>query len=378
MSSTYLDYASTTPCDPRVCTSMQPYLEDIFGNDSSDHRYGYAATQAIQVAQKQVASLINAQHQDEIIFTSGATEAINMALKGIMLSSKFGKHIVTTKLEHRATLETCKFLNAFNIKTTYLPVNKNGQLNTNILHESLQQEPSLVSLSHVNNEVGIIYDVAKFAEIAKQNNSLIHIDAAQSIGKISVNVQELKCDLLSISGHKIYAPKGVGALYISRKIQPFMIPLLHGGGQQLGLRSGTLATAQIVALGKACEIAKQEMQKDFLHVQHLKTLLRNCLDKLSGVVVHAKQVATSPYILNMSFEGIDIDSLIASLPMLAMSKAAACSNLQGDTSHVLQAMGVDRQYLNNNLRISLGRFSTEKEVIAAAELLKQQVMRMRT
>ena len=374
----YLDYAATTPVDQRVIEKMQHCLgiNGIFANPASNtHQFGWQATQAVKDAREQVAQLINAEPQ-EIVFTSGATEADNLAIKGIAQFYRHkGNHIVTMLSEHKAVLDTCKFLEKQNFRITYLRPQTNGLLDLSTLAAALCKETILVSIMHVNNETGVIQDLAAIAELVKSKGIYLHTDAAQSIGKLPIDMQQIPIDLLSICGHKIYAPKGIGALYVRRKPRVRLAEQIHGGRHEGGMRSGTLATHQIVALGTALQIAQQEMNDEQQRLRQLNELLWQELQVLGTVIRNGEP--SIPNILSLTFPEVDSEALIASCPELAFSAGAACTSATITTSHVLQAMGLTPATANSTIRLSLGRFTTSAEIQTAAEQLITHVKRLR-
>lgn len=376
----YLDYMATTPVDPRVALVMQSCLmqNGNFGNPSSDsHKIGWAAHEAVELARAQVASLINAEPA-EIIFTSGATESINLALKGAAtFYARQGKHIITMQTEHKAVLDTCAFLETQGFEVTYLKPESTGLLSIQTLTEAIRPDTILASIMQVNNETGVIQDIEAIGKVLREKGVLFHVDAAQSIGKLSIDISKLPIDLMSLASHKIYGPKGVGALYIRSKPRVQLVPQMHGGGQEMGLRAGTLATHQIVGMGKAYEIAKQEMQANSEKILALKKRLWSGIHDLGGLHLHGA-LQTIPNCLNFSVDGVNGESLLVALHDLALSLGSACNSANPEPSHVLIAMGISREEANRSFRISIGKFTTEKEIDLAVTRLQEQINRLRT
>jgi cysteine desulfurase len=371
----YLDYNSTTPVDQRVLETMLPYFTEKFGNASSHtHQYGWTAKEAVKIAREHVAKLINCIEQ-EIIFTSGATEAINLAIKGVFeaYSSK-GNHIVTLKTEHKAVLDVCSSLEKKGAQITYLGVDETGNVNLQELEQSITERTILVCIMYANNETGLIHPVKEIARIVHDKNSVFMSDASQAVGKIPVDVQSAGIDILCLSAHKIYGPKGVGALYTRRKNPRVTLrPLIEGGGHEKGLRSGTLNVPGIVALGKACEIAGQEIKDDMGRIQGLRDSLQKELIKISGARVNGVGINMLPNTLNISFEDIKSERLIIKMRPLAVSTGSACTSANPEPSHVLKAMGLSDELALGSVRISLGKYSTKEEVVLASEIIKKAV-----
>ena len=393
----YLDYAATTPVDQRVAEKMMECMtnEGCFANPaSSSHHLGREARGKVEVARRQVAALINAK-PEEIIWTSGATESNNLALKGVAhYHTKVDpstkqvterKHIVTCRTEHKAVLDTCKHLEQEGYAVTYLTPECNGRICMQQFKDALRDDTILVSIMHVNNEIGVVQDIDAIAKICTALNIVFHVDAAQSAGKISIDVSRTPVDLMSFSGHKIYGPKGIGALYVRETQRVQVEPLIHGGGHETGLRSGTLATHQIVGMGEAFEIARKELAKDSNHITNLRNKLWNSICDLGGVQMNgseeiysadgkAQQVAG---ILNVSFEGIEGESLLFALSELAVSSGSACTSANAEPSYVLRALGRDDQAAQSSIRFSIGRFTTDADIERAKEVIQQQVKRIR-
>ncbi len=365
----YLDYMATTPTDPRVAKRMMVYLtpEGDFGNPASrTHIYGQKAAIAVEEARQQVAHLVNCQ-PDALIWTSGATEANNLAIKGAArFYHRQGRHIVTSQTEHKAVLDPCAQLAREGFEITYLPVKSSGLLDLDQLETALRHDTLLLSVMHANNETGVIQDIAAIGDIARRRGVLFHVDAAQSLGKIPVDLKNLPVDLMSFSAHKLYGPKGIGALYLRQKPRVRLIPLSHGGGQELGLRPGTLPVHQIVGMGEACEIAQHERHAESARLFLWRERLRESLQTLENVTINGDITHRLPGNLNVSFAGIDGQTLIESLADLAISSGSACTSGNLEPSHVLHAMGVNESLARSAIRFSLGRFTTEEELNYAA------------
>ena len=374
----YLDYSATTPVDPRVAQVMMTYLTDSFGNPASrSHSYGWEAEHAVEQARKHVADLVGADPR-EIIWTSGATESINLAIKG---SSKFnsgkGKHIVTVKTEHKATLDTCRELEREGYEVTYLDVMSNGLLDIKTLTNSLRTDTVIVSVMMVNNEIGVTQDIAAIGEICRSRGIIFHVDAAQATGKVKIDLQTLKVDLMSFSAHKTYGPKGVGALYVRRKPRVRLEAQMHGGGHERGLRSGTLATHQIAGMGEAFRIAEQEMQEENKRILALRERLWNGVKDIEAVYINGDIEHRVPHNLNVSFNYIEGESMIMSLKNLAVSSGSACTSASLEPSYVLRAIGRSDELAHSSIRFTIGRFTTEEEIDYAIELIKSKVDKLR-
>ena len=376
----YLDYMATTPVDPEVRDVMLPCLEKdgVFGNPASQsHHYGWEAAQLVKQARKQVAELVNADPR-EIIWTSGATESDNLAIKGVAYSyQRQGRHIVTMSTEHKAVLDTCAYLAANGFEVTYLDPEPNGLLDLKKLETAIRSDTILVSIMHVNNETGVIQDIAAIGELTRRQGVLLHVDAAQSVGKIPIDLNALEVDLMSFSGHKVYGPKGIGALYIRRTPGVRLEPLIHGGGHEKGMRSGTLATQQIVGIGKAFALAQAHFDRDKKRITDLRDRLWTALVKLEGVHLNGESAPRIVNCLNILFDGVQGESLLIGLRDLAISSGSACNSASPNPSHVLLTMGLTREQANNSLRISLGRFTTLEEINHVIAHISEQIKRLR-
>lgn len=372
METLYFDNNATTPIDKRVLDAMLPFLTENFANASSTHNFGMAAGEAIKKARVQVADLISAE-ENEIVFTSGATEAINMALKGVAENySAKGKHIVTVSTEHYAVLDTCRYLEGKGYEATYLPVQKDGLIDLNELKKSLRTDTVLVCVMYVNNETGVIQPIKEIASLTHEAGALFMTDATQAAGKIEIDVNTLGIDLLCISGHKIYGPKGVGALYLRQHINRVTLPAYtHGGGHEKGLRSGTLNVPGIVALGKACETSQQEMEQDAERISKLRNKLEKALLKISGSYVSGNQEKRIFNVSNICFPGVEANVIIGRMKNVAVSNGSACTSAIVEPSHVLTAMGLSDNDAFASIRFSLGRFNTEKEVETVVEIISK-------
>lgn len=368
----YLDYAATTPCDPRVAQVLINCLtmDGNFANPASrSHLYGWQAEAAIEKARKQVATLLNADTR-EVVWTSGATEANNLAIKGAILAqASKGKHIISSLAEHKAVLDCVHFLEQQGCDVTWLKPEKTGVISLAAVKDAIRSDTVLISLMHVNNETGAITDIAKIAELASERDILFHVDAAQSAGKLSLDSTLIKADMISVCAHKIYGPKGIGALYVRRKPGFILPPQIHGGGHERGMRSGTLPTHQIAAMGEAFEIAGNEMSQEFQKLASLKKLFLEQILDHNKVLINGDPQFSVPGIINLTFKGVDGQVLLSALPMLAVSSGSACNSATVSPSHVLTAMGVSELEALSALRFSFGRFTTEQDVLFAAENL---------
>ncbi len=376
----YLDYNATTPVDQRVLDAMLPYFSEKFGNAASKtHAFGWIAEEAVKQTREQLANMIHAE-PGELVFTSGATESINLAIKGVFESyhSK-GNHIVTVATEHKATLDTCKRLERHGASVTYLPVNKEGLIDLAELENAITDKTILVAVMYVNNETGVIQPIKKIAEIVHRKGSLFMSDATQACGKMKVDVQEDHIDLLCLSAHKFYGPKGAGALYVRRKDpRVTLTSLIDGGGHEKGLRSGTLNVPAIVGFGKACEIATVEMEADEKRISFLRDFLERELLELGNVFVNGSVNHRLYNVTNLSFEGVRADSLISELKDVAVSTGSACSSAIPEPSHVLKAMYVNDELAYSSLRFSLGKFTTEEEIQFAVKKVKEAIAKLRS
>ncbi|MBS0286185.1 MAG: IscS subfamily cysteine desulfurase [Proteobacteria bacterium] len=374
----YFDYAATTPIDERVIEKMVSCMKNDFGNPASrSHAYGWQAEELVEKARAEVASLINADEK-EIIWTSGATESDNLAIKGaVSFYQRKGKHIITSMIEHKAVLDTCRQLEREGYEVTYLSPDKQGLVSVEKVEAAIRQDTCLVSIMHANNEIGTIQDIIAIGKLTREKGIIFHVDAAQSVGKIPLDMQQNEIDLLSISSHKLYGPKGIGALYVRRKPRVRLNPQIHGGGHERGMRSGTLATHQIVGMGEACRIAQQEMAKEAIRIKALKDKLWQGLQNIEEVYLNGHPVQTLPGILNISINYIEGESLIMGLKDLALSSGSACTSASLEPSYVLRALGLNDELAHSSLRFSLGRFTTEIEVNQAIASVKQIVTRLR-
>lgn len=376
----YMDYHATTPCDPRVFEAMAPYFTEIFGNAASrNHEFGWRGEEAVENGRKQVADLIGASSK-EIVFTSGATESDNLAIKGVAdMYYERGDHIITVVTEHKAVLDTCKRLEKRGFKVTYLPVASDGLISPDDVRNAITDKTILVSIMTANNEIGVIQPIAEIGKVCKERGVLFHTDATQAIGKIPFNVNELNVDLASFSGHKIYGPKGVGGLYVRRKNPRVMlVPMMDGGGHERGMRSGTLNVTGIVGLGKACEIAKAEMQDENKRMFGLKEKLRKgIMDEIPDVYINGHPEQRLPGNLNVSFAYVEGESLLMGINDIAVSSGSACTSASLEPSYVLKALGVGEELAHSSIRFGLGRFNTEEEVDYTIGRVNEAVNRLR-
>lgn len=375
----YLDYQSTTPCDPRVLEVMLPYFTEEFGNPHSrSHAYGWRAEEAVEKARAQVARLINADSR-EVIFTSGATESNNLALKGVAHFYKAQKnHIITCVTEHKCVLDSCRHLEQEGFKITYLPVQANGIIDLNVLREALTEQTVLVSIMAVNNEIGVIQPLAEIGKLCREKGIFFHTDAAQAVGKIPIDVQAMNIDLLSLSGHKIYGPKGIGALYVRRKPRIRLLALITGGGQERGMRSGTLSPPLCVGIGEACSIAREEMASENIRLHALRNrFYKAILSELEEVYLNGDSEKRIPGNLNLSFAHVEGEGLMMGVKELAVSSGSACTSASLEPSYVLRALGVEAEMAHTSLRIGFGRFTTEEEVDEASQQIIKEVTRLR-
>lgn len=375
----YLDYQSTTPCDPRVLEVMLPYFTEEFGNPHSrSHAYGWRAEEAVEVARGHVAEIIQADPR-EIIFTSGATESNNLALKGVAHFYKAQKdQIVTCVTEHKCVLDSCRHLEQEGFKVVYLPVQPNGILDLNHLQEAITDRTAIVSIMAVNNEIGVIQPLAEIGKICRERGVFFHTDAAQAVGKIPLDVDAMNIDLLSLSSHKMYGPKGVGALYVRRKPRVRLMSLINGGAQERGMRSGTLSTPLCVGFGEACVIAQQEMSSEQTHVKHLRDrFYHTIMSELDDIYLNGDFERRIPGNLNLSFAYVEGEGLMMGVKDIAVSSGSACTSASLEPSYVLRALGVEEDMAHTSLRIGFGRFTTEAEVDLAAQKIIKEVNRLR-
>jgi cysteine desulfurase len=375
----YLDYAATTPVDPAVATEMAACLTESgdFGNASSTHVFGRRAAARVETARAQVAALIGAE-PDEITFTSGATESNNLAVLGVArANADRGRHIVTTRIEHKAVLDPCKRLEREGFTVTYLTPDRQGRIDPEIVRAALRPDTVLVSIMYVNNEIGVMQDVSAIGALCRDRGIAFHTDAAQAVGKIPVDVRNLPVDFMSFTAHKIYGPKGVGALYSRRASRPLLQPVSFGGGQERGLRPGTLATHQIVGLGVACEMAANLVGEEQPRLTALRERLWNGLEGLGGTHLNGAGAARIPGILNVSFEGVEGESLVTGLTDLAVSTGSACNSASAEPSYVLRALGRDTQLAQSSLRLTVGRYTKVTDVDFAIEAVKREVTHLR-
>ncbi|PRY07604.1 cysteine desulfurase IscS [Paraburkholderia sp. BL6665CI2N2] len=374
----YMDYSATTPIDPRVVDKMIPYLREQFGNPASrSHSYGWAAERAVEEARENVAALVNADPR-EIIWTSGATESDNLAIKGAahFYKSK-GKHIVTVKTEHKAVLDTCRELEREGFEVTYLDVKDDGLIDLEKFKAALRPDTILVSVMSVNNEIGVIQDIEAIGEITREKGIIFHVDAAQATGKIEIDLQKLKVDLMSFSAHKTYGPKGIGALYVRRKPRIRIEAQMHGGGHERGMRSGTLATHQIVGMGEAFRLAREEMATENERIRMLRDRLLRGLSQMEEVYVNGDMEKRVPHNLNISFNFVEGESLIMAVKDVAVSSGSACTSASLEPSYVLRALGRNDELAHSSIRFTVGRFTTEQDVDYVINLLKTKISKLR-
>lgn len=374
----YMDYSATTPVDPRVVDKMVPYLREQFGNPASrSHAYGWDAERAVEEAREQVAALVNADPR-EIIWTSGATESDNLAIKG---AANFyqgkGKHIVTVKTEHKAVLDTCRELERDGFEVTYLDVKENGLIDLDVFKAALRPDTILVSVMHVNNETGVIQDIETIGEICREKGIVFHVDAAQATGKVEIDLAKLKVDLMSFSAHKNYGPKGIGALYVRRKPRVRIEAQMNGGGHERGMRSGTLATHQIVGMGEAFRIAREEMATENERIRALRDKLLRGLSQIEETYVNGDMEHRIPHNLNISFNFVEGESLIMAIKDVAVSSGSACTSASLEPSYVLRALGRNDELAHSSIRFTVGRFTTEAEVDYVIDLLKRKIAKLR-
>ncbi len=376
----YLDYSATTPVDPRVAEKMMQYLtlDGIFGNPASrSHRFGWQAEEAVDEARNHIAELIGADPR-EIVFTSGATESNNLAIKGIAhFYRNQGKHIITCKTEHKAVLDPCRYLESDGFEVTYLDPQSNGLVTLDQIRDAMRDDTILVSLMHVNNEIGVIQDVAAIGELCRSRKIFFHVDAAQSAGKLPIDVEAMKIDLLSMSAHKIYGPKGIGALYVRRKPRVRLEAQMHGGGHERGMRSGTLPTHQIVGMGEAFRLAGLEMAEESARILALRDRLWNGLKSIEEVHINGDLEHRVPGNLNVSFAYVEGESLMMGLKDLAVSSGSACTSASLEPSYVLRALGMSDELAHSSIRFSIGRFTTAEEIDYTISLIQKEIGRLR-
>jgi len=374
----YLDYSATTPVDPRVVDAMIPWLRENFGNPASrSHSFGWTAEKAVDQAREQVAALVNGDPR-ELIWTSGATESINLALKGVARFYKDkGKHLVTVKTEHKATLDTMRELERDGFEVTYLDVDENGLVDFAKLEAALRPDTILVSVMYVNNEIGVIQDIAAIGELTRSRGIVFHVDAAQATGKIVIDLAQLKVDLMSFSAHKTYGPKGVGALFVRRKPRVRLEAQMHGGGHERGLRSGTLPTHQIVGMGEAFRLAREEMATDNERIRMLRDRLWAGISQTEQVFLNGDWERRVPHNLNASFNFVEGESMIMAMKDVAVSSGSACTSASLEPSYVLRALGRSDELAHSSIRFTVGRFTTPEEIDFTIDLVTRQVARLR-
>ena len=375
----YLDYSATTPVDPRVAEKMIPYLCEKFGNPASrSHAYGWEAEKAVEEARAEVARYINADPR-EIVWTSGATEADNLAIKGVAHFYKDkGKHLITVKTEHKAVLDSMRHLETEGFEVTYMDVEENGLLDLAKLEAAIRPDTTLVSVMAVNNEIGVIQDIAAIGEMCRRHGVLYHCDATQAVGKMDLDTEKLKIDLMSLSGHKVYGPKGIGALYVRRKPRVRIEPQIHGGGHERGMRSGTLATHQIVGMGEAYRLARLEQAEEIKRIAALRDRLKDGIEKnIPEIVINGDMEHRVCSNLNVSFNFIEGESLMMAVKDLAVSSGSACTSASLEPSYVLKSLGRSDELAHSSIRFTLGRFTTEEEIDFAVKLLTEKVAKLR-
>ncbi|KAI8887090.1 cysteine desulfurase, partial [Backusella circina FSU 941] len=375
----YLDMQATSPLDPRVLDAMLPYMTELYGNPHSrTHAYGWETEKAVEKAREHIASLIGADPK-EIIFTSGATESNNISLKGVARFYKNKKrHIITTQIEHKCVLESCRVLQEEGFEVTYLPVQQNGIIDMKLLEESIRPDTAIVSIMTVNNEIGVLQPIAEIGKLCRSRKVFFHTDSAQALGKIPLDVNAMNVDLMSISGHKVYGPKGVGALYVRRRPRVRLEPIQSGGGQERGLRSGTIPTNLCVGLGEACRIASEEMEYEHERISRLsKKLIDGIQSKISEVYRNGDPEQNYPGCVNLSFSYVEGESLLMALKDIALSSGSACTSASLEPSYVLRALGADDEMAHSSIRFGIGRFTTEEEVDFVINKVVQHVDRLR-
>lgn len=374
----YLDYSATTPVDPRVAAAMIPWLTEHFGNPASrSHAYGWEAEKVVEDARANVAALVNADPK-EIIWTSGATESNNLAIKGAAQFYKSkGKHLITLKTEHKAVLDTVRELERQGFEATYLDVQDNGLVNLDALRQAIRPDTILISIMFVNNEIGVVQPIAEIGELCREKGIVFHVDAAQATGKVVIDLERLKVDLMSFSAHKTYGPKGVGALYVRRKPRVRLEAQMHGGGHERGLRSGTLATHQIVGMGEAFRLAREEMGAENERIRRLRDKLMNGFSDMEEVYINGDMDQRVPHNLNISFAYVEGESLIMAIKDVAVSSGSACTSASLEPSYVLRALGRNDELAHSSIRFSIGRFTTEEEIDYTIDLLHRKISRLR-
>ena len=374
----YMDYSATTPVDPRVADKMIPFLREQFGNPASrSHMYGWVAEKAVEDAREQVAALVNADSR-EIIWTSGATEGNNLALKGAAQFYKTkGKHIITVKTEHKAVLDVVRELERQGFEATYLQPQANGLITVEQLAEAIRPDTILVSVMLVNNEIGVIQPIDEIGELCRSKGIIFHCDAAQATGKMHIDLEKTKVDLMTFTAHKTYGPKGIGALYVRRKPRVRIEAQMHGGGHERGMRSGTLPTHQIVGMGEAFRIAKEEMDTEIVRIKALRDRLAAGLQEMEEVYINGDMAHRVPHNLNVSFNYVEGESLIMAIKDLAVSSGSACTSASLEPSYVLRALGRSDELAHSSIRFTFGRFTTEQEIDFTIELIKEKVAKLR-
>lgn len=376
----YLDTQATSIMDPRVTDAMMPYMIERYGNPHSrTHQYGWESEAGVEKARKQVADLIGADPK-EIVFTSGATESNNISIKGVARfhQSEKKRHIITSQIEHKCVLDSCRYLEGNGFDVTYLPVEKSGRVDLEVLKASIRSTTIMVSIMTLNNEIGIIQPVKEIGEMCREHKVYFHTDAAQAVGKIPINVNDLNIDLMSISGHKLYGPKGVGALYVRRRPRVRLEPLVSGGGQERNIRSGTVATSLVIGLGSACEISGEEMKDDYEHVKQLSDrLIHKIQESIPNVVRNGDPKYSYPGCVNLSFAYIEGESLLMALKDVALSSGSACTSTSLEPSYVLHALGADDELAHSSIRFGIGRFTTEEEIDYTADKCIKHASKLR-
>ncbi len=374
----YFDYAATTPIDPRVIEKMVICMKEDFGNPASrSHSFGWQAEEMVETARAQVASLINADPR-EIIWTSGATESDNLAIKGAaQFYQRKGKHIITSKIEHKAVLDTCRQLEREGFEVTYLEPDNYGFISVEKVEAAIREDTCVVSIMHANNEIGTIQDIEAIGKLTRQKGIIFHVDAAQTVGKIPIDMQANEIDLLSISGHKLYGPKGIGALYVRRKPRVRITPQMHGGGHERGMRSGTLPTHQIIGFGEACRLAQENLAEEAKRIRALRDKLWQGLNDIEEIYHNGHPEKCLPGILNLSINFIEGESLLMGLKNLALSSGSACTSASLEPSYVLRSLGLNDELAHSSLRFSIGRFTTEDEINQAIQSVRKIISKLR-